>query len=546
MTEFPDWTAFTSDETYHRGLDPLGLAAVGSRIVQRRLLPGITDATRHIRYYSFFCWVFWTFWQNGKRGGRLSEQRNWRARLENIMRAASLWGDPNIVELVGRRKTIRLADMSPNAKIRIDNFHVVSAFIPAFYSSSFRALGCGKWTTDRGAQLTVFGEELAKTFDFGMRGSAASRVVLPTILTTERTITVKAVRIISEAIRIRAVQPVEREHSLLLELLFRLKTGSDQISWQARSRSFALLMEIVEQAQGTILSDNDFHRVFATSHLPNKRNFIVPVEFLQDFEIWKRYQERQYVKLSIYSFWHEVIQILDYRPSKTASVQQMLSHFRGALGKSSVVLEWFGRGCLRLNLGEVQELLRRRLRAKPHEFGNSAMALTETLMDIKRTSSERVGTAIVLLLFVSSYWTESQKQLKESQLHREGGRSRLSLQSVATDVGHMGSFVLPDYLQWIVENYVFKQATKIAVEKLPDYRYFIVRDDNGYRLVKKQNPFSYLSYDPSRIQSAFALMSELNLIHLSQGYRLTRAGRIVLQQLRAHHSHARTTSPPEN
>ena len=536
MTELPDWTAFTSDETDHRGLDPLGLAAVGSNIVQRRLLPGITNTTRHIRYYSFFCWAFWTFWQKGKRAGWLSEQRKWFARLESVLRAASLWGDPNIVGLVGWRKTIRIAVLSPNDKIRIDSVDVVSAFTPPFYSSSFRALGCGKWTPDRGAQLTGFGEELAKAFDLETKGSAGSRSALSTILTSKRIVTVKAVRAISEAIRIRGVEPTTREHGLLSELLLRLKTGKDQLNWQARSRSFTLLMEIVEQAQGKILHGADLHRVFATGRLPNNKNFVVPAELCRDFEIWKRYQERQYVKLSIYSLWHEVVRMLDYRASKVASAQQLLHHFRGAFEKSRIALKWMGPGYMRLNVGEVQELLRERLLDKPHEFGNSAMALTEVLLDIERTPPERIGTAIVLLLFVSCYWTESQKILYESQLHREGGRDRLSLQTVAVDASQIGTVKLPDYLQWIVENYVFKQATKIAVQKLPDYRYFIVRDDNGYRLAKKQDPSSYLSYDPSRIQSAFALMSELQLVNLSPGYRLTRIGRNVLRQLRTHHS----------
>jgi hypothetical protein len=423
---------------------------------------------------------------------------------------------------------------------------VVSAFIPAFYSSSFRALGCGKWTTDNGAQLTPFGEALAEKFDLAVRGSAASRSALSTILTNERLIPVKAVRAIADAFAIREVNPGEPEHSLLLELLLRLKTGKDQLNWQARSRSFALLMEIVEQAQGKVLSGADLHRVFATGRLANDKNFVVPAELRLDFEIWKRYQERQYVKLSIYSLWHEVVQLLDYRISKTASAQLLLSHVRGAFEKSGVALKWFGPSYMQMTVGKAEELLRGRLHNKPNEFGNSSMGLTDTLMNLQRTSPERIGAAIVLLLLVSCYWTESQKELKESRLHRVGGRDRLSLESIARDTDEMRAVALVDYLQWTVENYVLKQSTKTAIEKLPDYRYFIVRDDDGYRLVKKQSASSYLSYDPSRIESAFALMSELKLVHLSQGYRLTPDGRKVLQQLHAHHSQRLTYStPPE-
>ena len=542
MMELPDWTAFTSSETDHRGLDPLGLAAIGSSIVQKWLLPGITNTTRHIRYYSFFCWVFWEFWRNGKREARLSEQRKWRARLENVLRAATLWKAPHILGLVGRRKAVQIEHLSPRGRIRIDSPDVVSAFIPAFYSSSFRALGCGKWTTERGAQLTAFGGELAKAFDLGLRRSTASQSALSSILTSERTASVGAVRTIADAIRIRQVEPTEPEHSLLLELLLRLGTGENQQSWQARSRSFALLMEIVEQAPGKVHSSADVHRVFATGRLPTKKIFSIPRALGLDFEIWKRYQERQYVKLSIYSLWHEVVQLLDYHASKTASVQQLLSHFRGAFAKSSVALKWLGPDYVRLNVGKVQELLDRRLHEESIEFGTAAIGLSELLMDIERASPERIGAAIVLLMLVSCYWTESQKLIEESHLHRMGGRNRLSLKIVAADVRQMETVALPDYLQWVVENYVLKQSAKIAIEKLPDYRYFIVRDDNGYRLVKKQEPMSYLSYDPSRIGSAFALMSELRLVHLSRGYRLTQTGRKILQRLRVRHDGRRATA----
>jgi hypothetical protein len=424
MTELPDWTAFTSDETDHRGLDPLGLATVGGGIVQRQLLPGITNTTRHVRYYSFFCWVFWTFWQNGKRRGGLSEQRKWRMRLENVLRAASLWAEPDIVGLVGLRKAIRIDGLSPNERINVDSSDVVSAFIPAFYSSSFRALGCGKWTAEKGAKLTPFGEQLAKAFDFATRKTLASRSGLSTVLANEPTVTVKAVRAVSGAISIRAVDPAEPEHGLLLELLIRLKSGKDRMDWQARSRSFALVMEIVKQAHGKVLASDDLHRVFATGRLPNNKSFVVPLELRRDLEIWKRYQERQYVKLSIYSLWHEVVQMLDYRASKAASARLLLDHSRGAFEKSNAPIKWFGRHFLRLSVGDAQELLLQRFREKPREFGDSAVRLSESLMDIQSTPPERIGTAVVLLLLVSCYWTEWKDQLEESQLHRAGGRDR--------------------------------------------------------------------------------------------------------------------------
>jgi hypothetical protein len=262
---------------------------------------------------------------------------------------------------------------------------------------------------------------------------------------------------------------------------------------------------------------------------------LVPVELRQDFQIWKRYQERQFVKLSIYSLWHVLVQMLDSCPFSTASAQQVLNHYQEAFGNSPVARKWLGRDYRSSDVRHACKSLRGQWDDKPGEFGNVAITLADALRDLHQTPPERIGTAVVLLLLVSSYWTECGKEIEESQLHRDGGRDRLSLDAVSSDVNRMEAAALSDYVQWAVESYVLKQATRIALEKLPDYRFFVVRDDNGYRLVKRQRPLSYLSYDSSRIESAFALMSELKLMKLSETYTLTALGRKVLQRLRAHH-----------
>jgi hypothetical protein len=125
--------------------------------------------------------------------------------------------------------------------------------------------------------------------------------------------------------------------------------------------------------------------------------------------------------------------------------------------------------------------------------------------------------------------------MASAQLHRLGDRDRLSLAVIASDIEGMGEMRLDEYLAWTVENYVLRQSSKVAAKKLPEYRYFILREDEGFRLVKEQNPRSYLSYDPSRIDSAYRLMADLKLVSLDNGFRLTQAGRKVLERMKAHH-----------
>jgi len=538
MPEFPDWTEFCSNETEHRGLDPLGLESVGASIVQNQLLPGITNATRHIRYYSFFSWVFWKFWSRNKGKARLSEQRRWRVRLENVLRAATLDKDEKIQALIGVTKAIRINRLPGKAKVSIEGGKAATAFVPANYSSSFRALGCGMWEDKRGAKLTAFGEKLALAFDESFDRVPGGRLALKELCSDATEVSVAAIRSAADAIRLRPVGPTEVEHKFLLELLLRMETGDDRVNASydmGRSRSFALFMEIIDQAEGTLSSASDLHQIFATGQLPNHRTFSVPPAMQHSFEVWKRYQERQYVKLSVYALWHEVVQLLGYSAFKTTSAQQLLARFDTALTNSDVAEEWLGKGCPTLTVGAALQVLSQRLSFKPREFGKKAIALAETLINLNASTEDRVGSAVVLLLLCACYWKSNGSTLPEAQLHKLGGVERISLEAIKKDLGQWTDATVADYLQWAVENYVLKQATRVAIQKLPDYRFFIIRDEEGYRLVKRQNPRSYLSYDSSRIGSAFELMTDLKLVEMNGTITLTATGRKVLQKLKTFH-----------
>jgi len=538
VPEFPDWTEFCSNETEHRGLDPLGLESVGASIVQKQLLPGITNATRHIRYYSFFSLVFWKFWNGKTEKARLSEQRRWRVRLENVLRTATLDKDEKIQALIGVTKAIRIDGLPAKAKVLIEGGKAATAFVPANYSSSFRALGCGMWEDKRGARLTAFGNKLALAFDESFDRAPGGRLALKELCSDAAQVSVAAIRSAADAIRLRPVGPTEAEHKFLLELLLRIETGNDRVNPSydmERSRTLALFMEITDQADGTLSSASDLHQIFATGQLPNHRTFSVPPELQHSFEVWKRYQERQYVKLSVYALWHEVVQLLGYSAFKTMSAQQLLTHFSIALTNSDVAEKWLGKRCPRLTVTAALQLLSQRFSLKPREFGKKAIALAEILMNLNTSTEDRVGSAVILLLLCGCYWKSNGSTLPEGQLHKQGGIEKISLETINKDLAQLADGTVEDYLQWAVENYVLKQATRVATQKLPDYRFFIIRDEVGYRLVKRQGPRSYLSYDSSRIGSAFELMTDLKLMEINGAITLTAAGLKVLQKLKKFH-----------
>lgn len=59
MTDITDWTKAGS---FSAGRDPLGFQAASVRLYTS-LVPGLTNVTNRLRYYSFYCWVVWQFEQ---------------------------------------------------------------------------------------------------------------------------------------------------------------------------------------------------------------------------------------------------------------------------------------------------------------------------------------------------------------------------------------------------------------------------------------------------------------------------------------------------
>ena len=68
-------SAWVKPPTQIRGLDHLGTQAPGIEIYSQ-LLPGITNVTDRIRYYSFYAWLFWHFEKRG-----WNDFETWQRRL---------------------------------------------------------------------------------------------------------------------------------------------------------------------------------------------------------------------------------------------------------------------------------------------------------------------------------------------------------------------------------------------------------------------------------------------------------------------------------
>ena len=542
---YPDWTERVTGLSSHRGLWPLGLEPVGFSFA-RQLLPGLTNVTTNIRYYSFFCWAFWTFEKHLRDRGTAefhpADQKRWLARLENVFRAATLHSNPDVLGLAGVTDTVRLGEADDS--LAVDATDVPSGFVPALYSASWRNLRCGK-STARGVGLSPeLGRPLARAYQETLERAASRREVEMLLSSASQGPTVPAalVRKLADAMALRPVAPDEPEHEKLRELLFRTERQGSNPEWRrldaSRSRSLALLLEFGRQGRGTIRDRFDIHRIFASGLLPDKRRFEVPAPYQDDFLIWQRYQERQYERIALYGFWVLVYKALHAR---RRTPREICRWVRADLERSPVLAEWLGRDPLRMTVGDAEQVILARYRNR--EYPDLAADDLRVRILEAEPQADRAGAALLLLLLIVVVWRERRGDLPRwaCGLHKRYGRERLDLEVLLEDLEGRQTESLGDLVDRVVEVYVLSQSLRVALEKFArgEYRFFIARDQDGFRIVRKENAAGHLGYDQPRLQGAYSLLQGLGLIDLDAGYEITAAGENLLKELQGYHTESR-------
>ena len=89
---------WASNEGFKGGRDPLGIQN-SSIATYSILLPGLTNLTRHIRYYSLYCWLLSEYDELEKNGNTSVHQYNFIRRAELAM--AFIMKDQGVGAIVG-------------------------------------------------------------------------------------------------------------------------------------------------------------------------------------------------------------------------------------------------------------------------------------------------------------------------------------------------------------------------------------------------------------------------------------------------------------
>jgi hypothetical protein len=535
MNEEPAWLAPSA--AAGGGMWPLGLESGGFAIIER-LLPGYTNTTVRPRYYAFFAWAFWT-WEQRREHTTLSQQQ-WRERLEMLMRLCTKTRDPELTGLFGN-DSVGAVRESADTMLPLFRGYVPSAFVPAAYSSSFGKLGCAiPGEAREEVRLTEsVGAPLARAFDRALRQNPACAAALDRwALCDDPEVPAEAVYILKDALALRHVWPGEAEQPVLEDLLLRTRPAGDAGASEAdaaRTRSLALLLELLAASPAGIADTGVPHVVFATERLPNGSRFEPDPVFAQDWASWQRYQERQFQKVGLYGFWSVLIQTLQGGLSAPTDVVRDICRL---LASEPLLHQWLDSEPLAWKVADAREWVRQTAEADEVGPGGILSALSDRVRSRSTARSERAAASLLLLLLVTAWWERVRPSLNPAlvQLHRLAGAARLPLDALTREFAGRGAATVEELVRWIVCNIVIGQANRVAMEKIArgEAHVFLLQDERGYRARKGLRHTDYVWYDEPRISSGYRLMEGLGLVESGAGYRITDAGKAALERVREH------------
>lgn len=564
----PSWTLAVHATRPPRAMYPLGIDSA-TQALERRLFAGITSQTPHVVYYAFYAWALTRvrerLW-DVPRTRPLTKpefrkvERRWLARLETVLRAATLERDPEVRGLFGALGARADGPLQRTGRLRLPDQPPYRATGVNFYIGPLMELGYGgrlegtrgEFVATSGAKVLADGMEAACRAIRG-GGEAVTRVFAAADGDT-KTVDVADVRTLSSALAIQAVPRTSALHAPLTNLLFAHEgpaTAARGTTGWARSQVLAFCLEVANQASGEAPGRpiEVLRRVVLTGYLERSRAYVPSETYRSTLAALRRLYERHLLQLALYGFWREIVVALQPMPITVrplAQLKAIIAEHVSETARSGEAARWLGTDPLTTPvetlLRRVGRERRRRVRRRPWASGEEELALA--VAATRNTSAPTAAaSALALLLRVAEEWlsrTQNGRRVARARWHSVGGRERLALDVVCGDLVQRAPLSAGEYLDWLLDTYVIGQSLKATVAKGPqsgtgDYIYFIVPDSGGYRLNQPPSLRNYLAVDSPRLALALGMLEELELVSSRPGFRLTAEGRKLRDRLYRHH-----------
>lgn len=297
MDFLPGWS---TPSNVSLGRDPLGIQATSVRIY-RSLIPGLTNVTNRLRYYSFYCWVVRLF----EIQEHSDDERRWRVfirRAEALYAYASILVDPEESDgLAGsiwakarvdaRQRRLQIASFTDDARKPGQYLKAKAGNFGQFYLRSMIEIGLLQEssgvplvTESRGVEMAeAFAEAIGEDVERRIRRVLKSGVVNLT-----------DAQLIGNSIRPAAIEAASNEMKLLRDFLL-TRTPDALGDGTHRRRTAWLLLDLIRKGVD-LGNESQVRRAFYHRLLPSGKSYTGGGETI---DRWRVYQANELCHIAL-------------------------------------------------------------------------------------------------------------------------------------------------------------------------------------------------------------------------------------------------------
>jgi hypothetical protein len=411
MDLMPTWTAAGS---WSLGRDPLGLQATSVRMY-RNLVPGLTNVTNRLRYYSFYCWVIERY-EATEHSGDIARWSRFIRRSEALFALACNLADTEKADgLAGNvwaRKVIKvppkgLFDIRP-----VTDFHEgIGQYLGAergnfgqFYIASMTE---EKFLSDSDKIPIVSAGGRRVALAFGKAVGAPTEPLLSAI--REGVVNIDELTTIGNALHPSNIPDDSEEMDLLRDYL--LGNGEGSSKMDARRASCWLLLDLL--SKGVALNDQRAQRrAFYNKILPNGAPYEPPG---QTANLWRAYQANEFCHIALEALLNGLVATLEGKiagEDPAALITEVLEPILNDLNASGAVWEDWATDVGAGASGDEDAL------AEP-----ILATLSDTSLPLDR---EALKSAVMLLAVLWARWRADDQGVREA-IQSFAGRTGRSL-----------------------------------------------------------------------------------------------------------------------
>jgi hypothetical protein len=319
----PQWLESISATS---GLDPLGVQAISIHIYGY-LLPGMTNVTNRLRYYTFLCWALYNY-SNTVQSKKLEDWQIYIRRAEFLFAliadmhhkgekgsSTAMVGSATTRPVLHHenKETINIAEYTQFEYSKKRYFQNKGGGFSQYYQGPMNNL---KLIVDGGPIKFQLADDVKENNElrFGLKAaqffSKNKHLDLFHKCVLDGKVTVDQLKEMGGSLCACGIRKNKSEHALLRNLLFDLDK-SFSASGDRRRRSLSLILNFIKNFGNKPLSIEDFRETCMYGYYPNNKKVKIHRLEQEIFQWWTLYQMHEYFAFALQCFFYIFERIID-------------------------------------------------------------------------------------------------------------------------------------------------------------------------------------------------------------------------------------------